>query len=93
NPAMPPMREVVLRRVRREDGRRFLVLQVFCDRVIVEDSRAVVLNLRWLARFWFRILRKTRRKDPRALEPIPPWLTGEATLTGKVPPVDSASSS
>ena len=92
-PDMPPMREVILRRVKREDGRRFLVLQILCDRVVLEDTRAVTINLRGLARLWFWILRKTRRKDPRAEQPIPPWLTEEKALTGGVPHVDSASSS
>lgn len=91
-PDMPPMREVILRRVRREDGRRFLVLQIFCDRVVLEDTRAVIINLRWLARIWFRILRRTRRKDPRADQPIPTWLTKGNALTGRVTRVDSASS-
>lgn len=91
-PDMPPMREVILRRVRREDGRRFLVLQIFCDRVVLEDTRAVIINLRWLARLWFRILRRMRRKDPRADQPIPTWLTKENALTGGVTHVDSASS-
>lgn len=74
HPAMPPMREVILRRVRREDGRRFLVLQIFCDRVVLEDTRAVVINLRWVAPLWFWLLRRVKKPDPRAAQSIPVWL-------------------
>lgn len=64
NPAMPPMRTVTLRNVARADGRRFLVLQLFCDQIILENTRAIVINLRWLAPFWFWLLRQVRKKDP-----------------------------
>lgn len=76
NPDFPPMRKVVLRNVRRYDGKRFLILQLFCDEVVVENCPgATVINLSWFAPFWFKVLRKLRKKPPAAGVPIPYWLT------------------
>lgn len=75
NKEMPPMEEVVIERVRREDGKRFIILQLFCNKVRVVDSPgAVVINLRWAMPLWFKILRAIKPKDSRSFEPIPVWL-------------------
>lgn len=74
NPEHPPMREVVLDNVRRKDGRRLVVLQLYCDNVTVRNCKATVINLRWLAPTLFRLHRTLRKPDPRVFAPVPAFL-------------------
>lgn len=60
DPKFKPMGEVVIDSVRRLDGKKFNVLQLYCDKVTVVNSNCRVINLRWLAPLWFAILRRLK---------------------------------
>jgi hypothetical protein len=75
DPSLPPMREVILHHVRREDGKRWILLQLYCRSVRVVDCPGMIrINLFPVARVWFWLLRKLRHAPAAARDARRDWM-------------------
>lgn len=74
DPTLPPMRQAIFNDCRHIFDEKILILQLFCDQVILHNTSARVLNLRRFAPLFFRVLRHVRTPDPRAKDAHRPWL-------------------
>lgn len=59
----PPLDTVILDNVRRTNGKRVVVLQLYCNKIVKKNgTKAFIINLRLIAPLWFWIKRRISKK-------------------------------